>query len=198
MTTHLTIFTTFALLAGAFPLVSPAASYVASGKEPIYIGAQACGKCHDGPQMGHQFSKWRLTAHAKAYAALSKPEAKEITKLSGITEEPHRAKMCLGCHATASEEEDWQRGEEFHLEDGLQCEACHGPGSEYATKEIMQSKAKAMANGLRIYAKDDCMICHRTKGSHDAVLKKKPFNLDEAFHAIAHPIPNETPEGPAS
>ena len=103
--------------------------------------------------MGHQFSKWRLTAHAKAYAALSLPEAKEITRLSGITEEPHKAKMCLGCHATASEEEDWQHGEEFHLEDGLQCEACHGPGSEYATEEIMKDKPRAMANGLRIYTR---------------------------------------------
>ena len=52
-------------------------------------------------------------AHAKAYASLSLPEAKDITQLSGITEEPHQAKMCLGCHATAAEEEDWERGEGF-------------------------------------------------------------------------------------
>jgi YVTN family beta-propeller protein len=192
MNTQALRFTTLALLLGAFPLVSSAA-YVGSGKEPIYIGSQACGKCHDGPQMGHQFSKWRLSAHAKAYAVLSLPEAREITKLSGITEEPHKAKMCLGCHATASEEEDWERGEEFHLEDGLQCEACHGPGSEYAVKEIMKNKGKAMANGLKMPLKEDCMICHRVKGSHEAVLKKEPFKLDEAALRIAHPIPKEKP-----
>lgn len=178
------------LLWSAYP--ARAASY-ASGKEAIYIGAQACGHCHDGPAMGHQFSKWRLTAHAKAYAALSLPEAKEITKLSGITEEPHRAKMCLGCHATASEEEDWRHGEEFHLEDGLQCEACHGPGSEYATEEIMKDKPRALANGLRLLPKEDCMICHRAKGSHEAVLKKQPFQPKEAFQRIAHRIPEEKP-----
>jgi len=192
MTIPLKLLTTLALLSGALPSVSSAA-YVGSGKEPIYIGSQACGHCHDGPQMGHQFSKWRLSAHAKAYAALSLPEAKEITRLSGITEEPHKAKMCLGCHATASEEEDWERGEAFHLEDGLQCEACHGPGSEYAVKDIMKNKARAMANGLRIYTKEDCMTCHRAKGSHEAVLKKKPFNLDQALLTIAHPIPKEKP-----
>lgn len=180
------------LLIALLPSISSAA-YVGNGKEPIYLGAQACGKCHDGPKMGGQYSKWRLSAHAKAYAALSLPEAKEITRLSGITEEPHKAKMCLGCHATASEEEDWQHGEEFHLEDGLQCEACHGPGSEYATEEIMKNKPHAVANGLRIYKREDCMICHRVKGSHDAVLKRKPFNLDEAFLTIAHPIPKEKP-----
>jgi len=193
MTSKAKFLPVLALLAIAFaPRAS--AAYVASGKEPIYLGAQACGKCHDTPQMGHQFSKWRLAAHAKAYAALSMPESKEIAKLSGITQEPHQAKMCLGCHATASEEEDWRHGEEFHLEDGLQCEACHGPGSEYATEDIMKDRTKAMANGLRIYTREDCHICHRAKGSHDAVLKRKPFNLDQALLAIAHPIPKQKPD----
>jgi YVTN family beta-propeller protein len=139
--------------------------------------------------MGHQFSKWRLSAHARAYAALSRPESKEIVRLSGITEEPHKAKMCLGCHATAAEEEDWERAEGFHLEDGLQCEACHGPGSEYSPADIMKDRMKAMAYGLRIPKKEDCVMCHRAKGSHDAVLKKKPFDLEMAWRAIAHPTP---------
>jgi len=158
-------------------------------KEPIYIGSKACGSCHDGPQMGFQYSKWHLSAHAKAYASLSLPQSKEITKLSGITEEPYRAKMCLGCHTTAAEAENWERGEGFHLEDGLQCEACHGPGSEYATAEVMQDRMKAMAAGLRMPSKDDCYICHRTKGSHEAVLKTQPFKLDVAWETIAHPTP---------
>ena len=175
-----------------------AANYVASGKEPVYIGSQACGACHDGPEMGHQFSKWRLSAHAKAYTALSGPDAAEITKLSGITEEPHRAKMCLGCHATASEEEDWRHGEGFHLEARLQCEACHGPGSEYATETIMRDQARAIANGLRLHTRDDCMICHRVKGSHEAVLKKQPFYLDQAWLQLAHPLPEEKPDVPLS
>lgn len=170
---------------GAAPMGPP--------KEPVYIGAQACGSCHDGPEMGYQFSKWRLSAHAKAYAALSLPEAREIAKLSGLTEEPHRAKMCLGCHATAADAEDWERAEGFHLEDGLQCEACHGPGSEYATRQIMQNRMRAMMYGLKMPNKDDCMICHRAKGSHEAVLKRPPFNLEMAWLKIAHPIPKEKP-----
>jgi YVTN family beta-propeller protein len=144
--------------------------------------------------MGHQFSKWRLSPQARAYTALAQPEAREIAKLSGITEEPHRAKMCLGCHSTASEEEAWRHGEEFHLEDGLQCEACHGPGSEYAVREIMMDKPRAIANGLIIPDRDSCAVCHRAKGSHDAVLKKKPFQLDEALLRIAHPFPKEKPD----
>jgi len=169
------------------------AGEMGSGKEPIYVGAQVCGQCHDGPAMGHQFSKWRLSAHARAYAALALPEAKSITELSGITEEPHKAKMCLGCHATASEAEEWEMLEGFHLEDGLQCEACHGPGSEYSSAEIMKDSMKAMANGLKMLAKEDCMNCHRAKGSHDMVLKKTPFSLDKAWAMIAHPTPGQEP-----
>lgn len=158
-------------------------------KEPIYIGAQACAQCHDGPAMGHQFSKWRLSAHAAAYASLALPEAKTIAEFSGIPEQPYQARMCLGCHSTASETEDWERTEGFHLEDGLQCEGCHGPGSEYASAEIMKDRAKAMANGLRMPNKDSCMLCHRTKGSHDMALKRTPFNLEMAWEAISHATP---------
>jgi cytochrome c553 len=169
---------------------SNAAAAEGSGKEPIYIGSQACGRCHGGLDMGNQFTRWRLSSHARAYASLALPEAKEIARLSGITEPPESARMCLGCHATASDEEDWRRGEEFHLGDGLQCEACHGPGSEYARVEVMTDQAESVANGLLLPDRtESCMRCHRVKGSHEAVLKKKPFDVNEAWATIAHQIP---------
>jgi YVTN family beta-propeller protein len=158
-------------------------------KEPIYVGAQTCAQCHDGPATGHQFSKWRLSAHAAAYASLALPEAKTIAEFSGIPEQPQQARMCLGCHTTAAETEEWEKAEGFHLEDGLQCEGCHGPGSEYSSADIMKDRAKAMANGLRMPHKDSCTVCHRTKGSHDMALKRTPFNLQMAWEAISHPTP---------
>lgn len=169
------------------------AQYIAPNREPVYIGAQACAKCHEGNEMGHQFSRWRISGHAEAYASLATPEAKAIARLSGIPEHPQKARVCLGCHATAADVEDWQREPDFFIHDGLQCESCHGPGSEYATKSIMRDRDEAVAHGLKISTKEDCRMCHRAKGSHDAVLKKKPFNLDEAWQAIAHPIPEEEP-----
>jgi len=200
MTTHWKRCTALAVGLGFLSLVPLAAASMGGGKEPMFTGAQACGTCHSGPEMGHQFSKWRLSAHAKAYASLALPESKEIVRLSGITEEPHKAKMCLGCHATAAEAEDWEKAEGFHLEDGLQCEACHGAGSEYSPEPIMKDRMQAMMNGLKMPTKDDCMICHRAKGSHDAVLTRKPFDLEMAWQAIAHPTLKENPtgEGPES
>ncbi len=106
--------------------------------EPVYVGARACADCHSGREMGYQHSKWLLSRHATAYAVLAKPEAKTIADLSGITEEPRKAAMCLGCHATGAEAEEWERDPEFRIEDGVQCEKCHGPGSEYMPAEIMR------------------------------------------------------------
>lgn len=158
-------------------------------KQPVFIGAQACAACHEGAKNGQQFSKWRLSAHAKAYASLALPEAVEITRLSGLTEQPHQSRMCLGCHAAGADAEDWEKDPTFHLEDGLQCEACHGPGSEYAPESIMRDGTKAMMHGLKMPTKEDCMGCHRAKGSHDAVLTKRPFEIEAAWEAIAHPVP---------
>jgi YVTN family beta-propeller protein len=205
MTTHWKYSVIPALILGALAPVS----FAASVKDPIFIGAKACGTCHDGPKMGHQYAKWRLSAHARAYAALALPESREIARLSGITEEPSKSRMCLGCHATASDTEDWEKANSFgsedwektdgfHIEDGMQCEACHGAGSEYASADIMKDRAKAMAQGLRMSNKDDCLLCHRAKGSHDTVLQNKPFDVDLAWQAIAHPTPkaNSPAEAP--
>ncbi len=75
-------------------------SQVRAQKEPVYVGTRICGSCHQGPRMGHQWSRWLASKHALAYAALSMPEAKPIARLSGIEQEPQESVMCLGCHAT--------------------------------------------------------------------------------------------------
>ena len=71
------------------------------------------------------------SAHAKAWATLATPEAKVMARLGGLADEPEKAPICLGCHATAADAEAWERDPGFRVEDGVQCEKCHGPGSEY-------------------------------------------------------------------
>jgi YVTN family beta-propeller protein len=160
-------------------------------KHPVYIGAKVCGSCHDGQGMGNQYSKWLLTKHARAYAALSKPESLQIAKLSGVPEPPEKAMLCLGCHATAAEAEPWERDPTFAIEDGMQCEKCHGPGSEYATAEVMMDRDAAIKAGLIIPTKEWCAKCHYVKGSHVAVHKLPQLNIDEALKTIAHPLPEK-------
>ncbi len=158
-------------------------------KSPYYVGAEVCGSCHQGRTMGNQFGLWLTSKHARAYAVLSKPEAKEIVRLSGITQEPQEAPICLGCHATAAETEKWEKDPTFFIGDGVQCEKCHGPGSEYMDAKVMMDRMAAMKAGLKMPTRQDCMACHKVKGSHVAVHKLPQLNMEDAWQVIAHTKP---------
>ncbi|UCD51867.1 MAG: cytochrome c family protein, partial [Phycisphaerales bacterium] len=173
-------------------LAGPAlAGYESVQRQPVYIGVKACATCHDGAGMGDQCSIWVQTKHARAYAVLALPEAKAIAELSGIPQEPQESSLCLGCHATGAHAEDWEKDETFSVEDGVQCEHCHGPGSEYATEAIMTNREAAMAAGLNMPTKRDCMVCHLTKGSHVAVHDRPRMEYLQGLQTIAHPTPDE-------
>jgi len=160
-------------------------------KHPVYVGVQVCASCHRGKGMGHQFSKWLASKHARAYAVLSKPEAKKIAELSGIPQEPQESPMCLGCHATGAHVEEWEKDETFFFQDGVQCEKCHGPGSEYMDAAIMMDRQVAEKAGLMMPTVNDCMGCHQVKGSHVAVHKLPKLDIAKAMSDIAHPTPKD-------
>lgn len=172
-------------------------------KHPVYVGARVCAKCHDGQGMGHQFSRWLASKHAQAYSVLAKPEAKKIAELSGIPQEPQESAMCLGCHATGAHVEEWEKDETFFTQDGVQCEKCHGPGSEYIDMSVMTNREAAMKAGLMMPTIQDCDGCHQVKGSHVAVHKLPKLDLEKAMAEIAHPTPENwsiggKPEIPAA
>ncbi|NUQ65499.1 MAG: beta-propeller fold lactonase family protein [Pirellulales bacterium] len=156
-------------------------------RQPVYVGAHECAVCHDGRAMGDQFSIWMHTKHATAFTSLAKPEAKLIARWSGITMEPQESTVCLGCHATGAEAEPWEKDPTFFIKEGVQCEKCHGPGSEYMDANVMTDRDAAVMAGLNLPTKDDCMNCHVEKGSHRMVLGPRPFDLEEAWKRIAHP-----------
>ena len=174
------------------PLVLLASATVApTPAEPVYVGARVCGTCHAGPGMGYQFSLWLNSKHSQAYAALAKPEAKKIAQLSGIREDPQETFTCLGCHSSGAQAEAWQKDDTFRVDDGVQCETCHGPGSEYMAEETMRNRQAARAAGLQMPAEAECMRCHIVKGTHVAVLGSPQFDAEKATAAIAHPAPEE-------
>lgn len=158
-------------------------------KQPVYVGSRACGACHTGAGIGNQFSLWLHSKHSAAYAALARPESARIVELSGLRQTAQEAPICLGCHATAYNAEPWQKDDTFRIEDGVQCEACHGPGSEYMTEAVMRNRTEAVKAGLRMPDERFCMGCHVEKGSHVAVLKFPPVNINKARAEIAHPLP---------
>jgi YVTN family beta-propeller protein len=160
-------------------------------KQPVYVGARACAQCHEGHSAGNQYSLWLNTAHSKAWASLATPEAKVMARLSGITDEPEKAPICLGCHATAADSEKWERDPGFRLEDGVQCEKCHGPGSEYMSEKVMRDPEAARRAGLRKFTKRDCAVCHYVKGSHVSVHRKPQLDVDKAWEVLAHKVPKD-------
>ncbi len=162
----------------------------AAAKHAVFVGARACAACHDGAGMGCQFSTWLLSRHARAYASLSLPAARPIADFSGIPGDPHESPICLGCHATGSDVEPWERDDGFRVIDGVQCEKCHGAGSEYMDMSVMQDRAAAMKAGLRMPTKEDCMKCHYVKGSHAAVHKRPQLDLGKAWAVIEHRTPD--------
>lgn len=101
-----------------------------------YVGADKCKICHkkDGIH-----PSWLETKHAKAWDAL-KPEEQKNDK-------------CVACHSTGTTAKGV-------LLEGVQCEACHGPGADYKKKSIMEDKEKAIANGLLIPDEKTCLKCH--------------------------------------
>jgi YVTN family beta-propeller protein len=141
--------------------------------------------------MGFQHCRWIDSKHASAYASLAKPEAKDIAYLSGIPQHPQKSSLCLGCHSTAFDAEDWEMDPTFHQEDGVQCELCHGPGSEYMAPEVMTNPRAARAAGLKMPTREDCMNFHREKGSHTAVHGRPPFDLEKGWKAISHHTPRD-------
>jgi YVTN family beta-propeller protein len=168
-------------------LAAPGPARAQAKKRPIYVGARACALCHEGHESGNQYSHWLLSKHAKAWAALALPEAKEMARLSGVTDVPEQSPICLGCHATGADAEPWERSAGFRLEDGVQCEKCHGPGSEYI--KVMGDPEATKRAGLKRFTKRDCEVCHYVKGSHVAVHNQPKVDVDEAWERLSHLIP---------
>jgi hypothetical protein len=98
---------------------------------PDYIGADKCKMCH---KVEH--SSWLETGHAKAF-----------DKLEGDNQSKAE---CLKCHAVAGRADL----------PGVQCESCHGPGSEYKSMKVMKDHDAAVAAGLIVPDEALCKSCH--------------------------------------
>ena len=104
-----------------------------------YVGVNKCKICH---KKDNTYTTWVTTKHAFAYDSLTAEQKKDTSLLKYYT-----------TGTTAAGE----------LLTNIQCEACHGPGSDYKTMSIMKDKAKAEAAGLNLPTAETCMKCHNAK-----------------------------------
>ncbi len=161
-----------------------------------YVGVKKCKTCHNSEKGGAQFKVWSESKHAKAFETLATPKAMEIAKEKGIAD-PQKADECLSCHVTGHGEAAEKFTASFVAEDGVGCESCHGAGSDYRKKSVMQGirdeKMKAADYGLVVPTQETCDKCHNEKGTGG-----KKIVFKEAYEKIKHDIPEGYKRGAAA
>jgi hypothetical protein len=164
----------------------------AEDKPNQYIGAKKCGKCHKKELIGDQYGQWQEGSHSQTFDILLTEDALAIAKERGMTEAPSESADCLKCHATAfGLTADQFKKDPLELKDGVQCESCHGPGSNYKKKSTMSDHDKAVAAGMWEPGEDEkiCTTCHNDESpTWDA---EKGFDFKQRKEDIAHPIPED-------
>ena len=158
---------------------------VADDKKFEYVGVKKCVMCHKSEKQGKQKDIWENSNHSKTYTQLSSKEGMAKAKVLGV-EDPTKDAKCLSCHAPEFDKKElWQKN--FKLEDGVQCETCHGPGSEYKSKKIMEDREQAIANGMLVPDEKSCLTCHKK----DNPEHKGTFDYKTSWEKIKHPVPDK-------
>ena len=122
-------------------LISPFQQYTGyafADEEPYYIGNRKCRLCHF-----EYFREWEQDPHSNAFAQLGR-----------MKNNPY----CLKCHTTGYGEAQGFVSEKITPElRGVQCEACHGPGSTH--KDNPHDKG-SLPIGRKIDYQRVCIKCH--------------------------------------
>ena len=167
-----------------------------AGDEAQYVGAAVCLSCHS-QDAG---VPWIGTAHARSHLVLgtgyeemvldNQHRMVDVGHGRVIAEAAERLQAetdCLSCHATAAGVPESQRADSFFVADGVQCEACHGPGGKHAAVHNDGTADASVSESTMAATLGACQRCHRLKPSH-AVLKVEPFEAEAAWRRIAHGV----------
>ncbi len=148
-----------------------------------FVGVKGCKMCHQTEKQGQQFAIWEKSKHASAFATLKSDKANEIAKSKGLAKPAAESPECLQCHTIKG------GPDAADVTQGVQCESCHGAGSDYKAMAVMKVKDNAVKAGLQVYADKAaieamCKNCHNDKSP-----TAKPFNFEERWKLIEHKKP---------
>jgi len=94
-------------------------------------------------------------------------------------------RMCLGCHGVGVRDgKDLDHGPASRPEEGVTCEACHGPASAHVAKARKGVKGPELVASLRRPTRA-CLDCHKHKASHEHE-RSRPFHDEHFRKEIAH------------
>jgi len=151
-----------------------------------YVGVKMCAPCHRTEKQGNQLAIWQSSKHAEAYKVLESDASKEIAKKKGLSKAPAESPECLKCHVPQHDVEAALISKTFDPKDGVQCESCHGPGSDYKSLSVMKDRTKALAAGM-VLAKDDPKLCQNCHNEESPTFKA--FDYKKMWEKIKHPVP---------
>ncbi|MCB0723738.1 MAG: cytochrome C554 [Ignavibacteriae bacterium] len=161
----------------------------AENDEPMYVGVDKCaGTCHKGDSKGNQYEIWQNSKHSNAFKNLQTPEADKIAQDRGYSTPAAETPECVKCHTLGIDLSTAPLTDTYDKTQGVQCETCHGPGSEYKKLNIMKDVELAKQNGLIIHTEREafCTGCHNSQSP-----TFKSFDYDEMWAKIKHPKPQE-------
>jgi mono/diheme cytochrome c family protein len=134
-----------------------------------YVGAKKCSlkPCHgnDGT-----YKSWLESKHATAW--------------DDLTDEQKKDESLLKYYTTGTT----KKGDVLY---GVQCEACHGAGSGYKSKKVMEDREVALTKGLVIPTAETCQGCHHEKAPAALAAVAKDFDFEKAKAKAVHAMPEK-------
>ncbi len=173
------------------PAAAPAEPQTKPGQ---YIGVASCANsgCHGSTQplkeahvLQNEYYTWLSNdRHAGAYNVLFNERSARIGKNMHLKKKPYQEGVCLDCHSTNVPAK--LVSGRIDVEDGVQCEACHGPAGGWRAEHTQtgwtheQSVAGGMIDLRNIPTRaTTCLSCH---------LGNKTREVDHELIASGHPI----------
>jgi hypothetical protein len=135
--------------------------------------------------------------HVRAYEVLFEPRSRQIEqRLSGLASaqeaRPESNVLCLRCHvhpgALAQPSRAIEGVRQLRLEDGVSCEACHGPAERWLAAHfrpgwVSLSAAARRAQGMI----DNCSVSGRARACVDCHVGRAGMDVNHDLIAAGHP-----------
>ncbi|HVT43222.1 MAG TPA: multiheme c-type cytochrome [Thermoanaerobaculia bacterium] len=162
--------------------------------EGRYVGVASCvnSGCHGSTEplsatlvLQNEYFTWLSDdRHAQAYNVLFDARSARIVRNMRLKKRAYEEPLCLDCHSTRVAAE--QVAGQIDLEDGVQCEACHGPASGWRAEHAEQgwTHEQSIARGMidLRHLPTRAHLCHRC---HVGNARQE---VDHELIASGHPI----------
>ena len=152
-----------------------------------YVGVNTCvGACHKTEEQGDQFLIWKESKHARAFLDLQTEAADSIALSKGYITAAAETPKCVKCHVLGTDIDESLLLGSFDKSQGVQCESCHGPGSEYKRPSVMNNREEAVSKGLILHTEKEkfCIQCHNEESP-----TYFEFDYEQMWKLIAHRKP---------